>query len=153
MCKPGSYCYDGQCLRKSIDTQCCKALTAECLACEHGVTVEKYCYKYPKVQGCGGDVEPVPKEQYSVSFDIKFEYKGTEEEAVNDIKAVMVKMFDVDFKDVTVTLNKRRLLTSDGSVAAKAEVTINVKDENMADNVATAVSEDGFAAAVSESAK
>lgn len=31
---------------------CCKALTAECLACAAGVSVAEYCHAYPKTYGC-----------------------------------------------------------------------------------------------------
>ena len=31
---------------------CCEALTAECLACSMGMTVEDYCMIYPEVDGC-----------------------------------------------------------------------------------------------------
>ena len=33
-------------------TLCCKALTAECLACAAGVTPYEYCLKYPETLGC-----------------------------------------------------------------------------------------------------
>merc|ERR1719414_59718 len=31
---------------------CCEAITAECEACKLGVTVEEYCMKNPKMDGC-----------------------------------------------------------------------------------------------------
>ena len=40
-------------------TVCCKALTAECLACAAGVTPYEYCLKYPETEGCKDeDQEP-----------------------------------------------------------------------------------------------
>jgi hypothetical protein len=32
--------------------QCCKAMTAECLSCESGVSVDEYCHKNPGTVGC-----------------------------------------------------------------------------------------------------
>ena len=31
---------------------CCKAMTADCLACSFGLTVEEYCRRRPETQGC-----------------------------------------------------------------------------------------------------
>merc|ERR1711963_686695 len=31
---------------------CCQAMTADCLACSAGVSVEKYCQDKPKTSGC-----------------------------------------------------------------------------------------------------
>ncbi len=31
---------------------CCEALTASCMACSAGMTIEQYCLRYPRTQGC-----------------------------------------------------------------------------------------------------
>ena len=37
------------------DRACCRALTADCLACTEGVTVEEYCLRSPDTVGCSGE--------------------------------------------------------------------------------------------------
>ena len=32
---------------------CCMAMTATCLACSEGISIEEFCKKKPKTQGCG----------------------------------------------------------------------------------------------------
>ena len=34
------------------DRACCRALTADCLACTEGVTIEEFCIDNPDVEGC-----------------------------------------------------------------------------------------------------
>ena len=37
------------------DRACCKALTADCLACTIGVSVDEYCVRNPDTAGCSGN--------------------------------------------------------------------------------------------------
>ena len=34
------------------DAACCMAMTAECVACQHGMSVEEYCAHDPAMPGC-----------------------------------------------------------------------------------------------------
>jgi len=47
----GADCIVGQCCDSS-STVCCEALSAGCLACKEGVSVEEYCKGNPSTQGC-----------------------------------------------------------------------------------------------------
>ena len=46
---------DGANCEASNDKDCCLAMTASCLACKKGVTVEAYCKATPTTQGCSTD--------------------------------------------------------------------------------------------------
>ncbi len=48
----------GGCVATEEPRVCCKALTAECLACADGVSVEEYCAQQPGRTGCGERPEP-----------------------------------------------------------------------------------------------
>ena len=41
-----------QCQFKRCSRMCCKAMTAQCLACSQDVTVEEYCRDHPRTVGC-----------------------------------------------------------------------------------------------------
>ena len=48
------------------DKVCCRALTADCLACAEGVSVAEYCLRRPNTVGCPG--------KFLLSDVIYFEY-------------------------------------------------------------------------------
>ena len=53
-----SSCYADECENLRMkDRVCCKALTATCLACEQGISVELYCKQNPGAPGCPADQE------------------------------------------------------------------------------------------------
>ena len=37
------------------DRACCRALTADCLSCTEGISVEEYCLRMPDTAGCPGN--------------------------------------------------------------------------------------------------
>ena len=53
------------------DRACCRALTADCLACTEGVTIEEFCIDNPDVEGC-----PSKKEYQFIHWLRSNDYKG-----------------------------------------------------------------------------
>ena len=37
------------------DRACCRALSADCLSCAEGITIDEYCANSPDTVGCPGD--------------------------------------------------------------------------------------------------
>lgn len=54
-------------------TTCCTEATAECLACEEGVTIEEYCVMNPEIIGCEVPEEPIDEEQNRRRFSKGFQ--------------------------------------------------------------------------------
>lgn len=65
----------------SLKKTCCKAMTAECIACSKGMTEEEYCKENPKTTGCPDVEESDSKE------DSKEESKDSEEMTKKEKKA------------------------------------------------------------------
>merc|ERR1719323_2635605 len=47
------------CKSQPVEKACCRAMTAQCLACAAGVTEEEYCVQNPATDGCKS--QPVEK--------------------------------------------------------------------------------------------
>ncbi len=54
-CNPGTTPFYDECgcgCERQVQPACCEALTASCLACSAGTTIEQYCLKHPETHGC-----------------------------------------------------------------------------------------------------
>jgi len=52
-CEAGTVCIEGKgCVKKPEPPVCCKAMTAQCLSCAAGVSVDEYCKENPHTAGC-----------------------------------------------------------------------------------------------------
>jgi hypothetical protein len=54
-CEAGTVCIEGKGCVKKPEPVCCKAMTAQCLSCAAGVSIDEYCRKSPGTAGCKAD--------------------------------------------------------------------------------------------------
>jgi len=58
-CEAGTVCIEGKgCVKKPEPPVCCKAMTAQCLSCAAGVSIDEYCKENPRTAGCKTTTTP-----------------------------------------------------------------------------------------------
>merc|ERR1712217_829571 len=70
---------------KEDPVMCCKAMTASCLACSHGVSIEEVCAYRPDVTGCPKDDNRLIDEENKKQDKKKYKW-GEKEVTVKDKK-------------------------------------------------------------------